>query len=191
MPPLVQTARHPRSQGMSKRRLTEEEKKAWDRVRQSVRPLKQGGSAKTAREVSGQPLLKSGNSGPATGSRGSPVRTGLKMDYHRTGSGLQNRAAEKRIRRGKVEVSSSFDLHGHTQASAWSALPAFLMREQARGSRCVIVITGKGKLGEGVLRQNFLRWLEMPEARTLVSGYAQAHPRHGGAGAFYVFLRRR
>ena len=56
-------------------------------------------------------------------------------------------------------------------------------------ARCVLVITGKGKGGEGVLRRNFLRWLEMPAARVLVSGYSEAHARHGGSGAWYVFLR--
>lgn len=176
---------------MSKRRLTDEEKKAWNRVRQSVRPLRSTSGSEVRGETGGHPVVKPGASRPETVSRENPVKTGLKPAWNRNGSGPQNRASEKKVRRGKVEVSASFDLHGHTQASAWSALPGFLVREQARGSRCVIVITGKGKLGEGVLRHNFLRWLEMPEARTLVSGYAQAHPRHGGAGAFYVFLKRR
>ncbi len=55
----------------------------------------------------------------------------------------------------------------------------------------MIVITGKGQRGEGVLRQGFLQWLELPEARALISGYAPAHAKHGGGGAWYVFLRRR
>ena len=54
----------------------------------------------------------------------------------------------------------------------------------------MLVITGKGKEGQGVLRRNFLLWLESPGARRLVSGYAESHPKHGGAGAFYVFLRK-
>ena len=94
------------------------------------------------------------------------------------------------MRRGKLPIAASFDLHGHTQASAARALPAFLERQQADGARCVLVITGKGREGQGVLRRNFLLWLESPGARALVSGYAEAHPKHGGAGAFYVFLRK-
>ena len=78
----------------------------------------------------------------------------------------------------------------NTQASAARALPAFLEGQQADGARCVLVITGKGREGEGVLRRNFLLWLDSPPARRLVSGYAESHPKHGGAGAFYVFLRR-
>ncbi|PKP81334.1 MAG: DNA mismatch repair protein MutS [Alphaproteobacteria bacterium HGW-Alphaproteobacteria-18] len=102
-----------------------------------------------------------------------------------------DRGREKRVRRGKLDIASTFDLHGHTQLSAARALPAFLMSQQADGARCVLIITGKGREGQGVLRRNFLIWLESPEARALVSGYAESHPKHGGSGAFYVFLRRR
>ncbi|MEL6664227.1 MAG: Smr/MutS family protein [Pseudomonadota bacterium] len=52
------------------------------------------------------------------------------------------------------------------------------------------MITGKGRGGEGVLRRNFLEWLSSGRASPHVSGYAPAHARHGGGGAFYVFLRR-
>lgn len=176
---------------MTKRRLTEEEQKAWDRVRKSVRPIKSGQRSRIKRDVADNPLIQTPAPDPKPVSREKPSQAGISPVHHRYAAGLQNRGSEKKVRRGKVEVSASFDLHGHTQESAWSALPAFLIREQARGSRCVIVITGKGRLGEGVLRRNFLRWIEMPDAKALVSGYAQAHPRHGGSGAFYLFLRRR
>ena len=162
---------------MAGRKLTDAEKRAWQAATRHVRPL----SAHSGRIRTAIPLGSAPEPGPF-GSRSAPVR-GL--------SAPQNRQNERPVRRGKQAVSASFDLHGHSQDSAWRALPHFLSREQAKGSRCVIVITGKGKLGEGVLRRNFLRWLEMPEARTLVSGYATAHPRHGGSGAWYVYLRKR
>ena len=176
---------------MTDRKLTDEEKRAWESVRRSVRPLKGGKSPRIKRDVTDHPILKMAQ--PPTPKPVKPAAAPAtpKPAQDRPGSGPPDRSGERKVRRGKIEVSSSFDLHGHTQESAWSALPAFLMREQARGSRCVIVITGKGKLGEGVLRRNFLRWLDMSEARTLISGYAPAHPRHGGSGAFYVFLKRR
>lgn len=176
---------------MADRKLSDEEAKAWDKVRKSVRPLKGEKSPRIKRDLSDHPILKQVKH-PAV--KPAPAETpgpGTQSPRNYTGSSLADRSGEKKLRRGKVEVSASFDLHGHTQESAWSALPAFLIREQARGSRCVIVITGKGKMGEGVLRRNFLRWLETGAARSLVSGYSQAHIRHGGAGAFYVFLRRR
>lgn len=164
---------------MTDRPLKPEEKKAWDQVRRSIRPLN---GARAPRAVR------------STGPDPEPAPTAPKivppLYRQRTAAVPRDRSSEKQVRRGKVDLAARFDLHGHTQDSAWSALPAFLSRERAKGSRCVIVITGKGREGSGVLRHNFLRWLEMPAAHALVSGYAQAHPRHGGSGAFYVFLRR-
>lgn len=176
---------------MTDRKLTSDEAKAWDRVRQSVRPLKGGKSPRIKRDVSDHPILKKVKPPSATAAAKPQTGSRRAVDGAGASSGPADRSKEKKVRRGKLEISASFDLHGHTQDTAWSALPAFLIREQARGSRSVIVITGKGKAGEGILRRNFLRWIEMPEANALVSGYAPAHPRHGGAGAFYVFLRRR
>ncbi len=161
---------------MSDRKLSEMEKRAWQAATRHVRPL-------------------SGKAGANRGSFGPSSHTDHRLlppssRPARVLSAPQNRKNERPVRRGKQTISASFDLHGHSQDSAWAALPRFLSREQAKGSSCVIVITGKGRLGEGVLRRNFLHWLEMPESRPLVSGFAPAHAKHGGGGAWYVFLRK-
>jgi DNA-nicking Smr family endonuclease len=55
----------------------------------------------------------------------------------------------------------------------------------------VIVITGKDRGGEeGLLKRRLPHWLNAPDLRADIAGFAQAHRRHGGAGAFYVFLKR-
>lgn len=102
----------------------------------------------------------------------------------------QNRQGEKRVRRGKLEIGASIDLHGHTQDSARVALIRFLRAAHKRGDRAVIVITGAGRSGPGVLKQRFPEWIAEPDVRAIVSGFAPAHRTHGGAGAFYVFLKR-
>ena len=173
---------------MVDRPLKPDEKKAWDQVRRTVRPLNPSRAVSPVRAV---PVSRTSMAKPPSAPEPASPVSAPKLHRDRPVSTPRDRTDEKAVRRGKISISGRFDLHGHTQASAWSALPSFLSREQARGSRCVIVITGKGRDGEGVIRHNFLRWLEMPQARSLVSGYAQAHPRHGGSGAFYVFLRRR
>lgn len=94
------------------------------------------------------------------------------------------------MRRGDVEIGAALDLHGHTQDSALAALIRFVHRAQKRGDRAVIVITGVGRGGEGVLKRMFPHWLAAKEIRPLIAGYAQAHRSHGGAGAFYVFIKR-
>lgn len=102
----------------------------------------------------------------------------------------QNRGNEKRVRRGKLEIGGTLDLHGHTQDSARTALGRFLRAARRRGDRTVIVITGVGRAGEGVLKKRLPDWLSENDIAVLVAGYAPAHRAHGGAGAFYVFLKR-
>lgn len=101
-----------------------------------------------------------------------------------------DRAGEKRVRRGALTIDASFDLHGHTQASGQEALIRFLENARSRGHRLVIVVTGVGRGGEGVLKRRLPHWLAERPIRNWVSGFAQAHRSHGGAGAYYVFLKR-
>lgn len=93
------------------------------------------------------------------------------------------------MRRGKLEIDGSIDLHGHTQETGRTALLRFVQAAHARGDRTLIVITGAGRAGQGVLKQRLPTWLA--ELKPIIAGYAQAHRQHGGAGAFYVFLKRR
>ncbi len=162
---------------MSDRRLTPQELNAWHAVTRHVVPLR--GSQK---ESSGQEVARvmKPESMPAS----APKQTRKKPSVP------QQQQNHKRIRRGQQTYSAVLDLHGHSLKSGWRILPSFLRRWQNEGAQCVLIITGKGKDGEGVLRRTFLHWLETREAGVLVSHYAQAHPAHGGAGAWYVFLRR-
>lgn len=104
-------------------------------------------------------------------------------------AGLDRRSAT-RLRRGLIRPEARLDLHGSTQAQAHRALAEFVAGSRAAGRRCVLVITGRGELGAGVLRAQLPRWLDSPPIRAGVLGVAPAQPRDGGAGAFYVLLRR-
>lgn len=173
---------------MSKRRLKPEEQRAWARVARSVKALPE---RPLPALFEGQERFEEMLDAPASAvDPNRPRAAKPSAPYPPRLAPPADRGKEKRIRRGQAAIHGRFDLHGHTQDSAHAALPAFLSSQRAQGARCVLIITGKGRLGEGVLRRNFLRWLETAEARAIVSGYAQAHARHGGAGAFYVFLRR-
>jgi DNA-nicking Smr family endonuclease len=98
-------------------------------------------------------------------------------------------SGQRRIRRGQNEIDARLDLHGHTQDTAHRELVDFILRQASLGSRCVLVITGKGRLGAGVLRARLFDWIANPDLRPFIAGYATAHPRHGGSGAVYLFLR--
>ena len=159
-----------------KSKLTEEDKALWGEVTSALKPRRN--RAQRVQASPGAP--KQTNREPTAASpRGA------------TSAPPQDRGNEKRVRRGKLGIGASLDLHGHTQASAHAALIRFLRAAQNRAEATVIVITGVGRGGEGVLKRALPDWLAGPDLRGLVSGFAQAHRTHGGAGAYYVFIRRK
>lgn len=175
---------------MKGRRLNDEERRAWAKVAATVKPI----GPQEASLPDFQAALEAGEAElreTKSARKPAPTIKAASAPAPRTPVPPANRGGEKRVRRGKLDIAATFDLHGHTQLSAARTLPAFLISQQADGARCVLVITGKGREGQGVLRRNFLVWLEGAEARALISGYAESHPKHGGSGAFYVFLRRK
>ena len=97
---------------------------------------------------------------------------------------------DKRVRRGRIVIDAKIDLHDMTQDMARAALHRAIMRASNRNKLCVLVVTGKGLRGDGVLRRNFPNWIAEPTVRPLVASYAPAHIKHGGSGAWYVFLKR-
>ena len=103
--------------------------------------------------------------------------------------GVERRNAE-RLKRGKHRIESRLDLHGMTQAEAHHALLGFIRAARAKGTRCVLVITGRGTFGGGVLKAAVPRWFEEPDFRPHLLAVSPAQPRDGGTGALYVMLRR-
>jgi len=98
---------------------------------------------------------------------------------------------KRRLTRERDHLEFRLDLHGFNQDGAKAALHRFLLNAQADGARAVLVITGKGYQGEGVLRRHAPDWLSDPALRGVVAGVSEAHRRHGGEGALYVALKRR
>jgi len=105
-----------------------------------------------------------------------------------------DRRLTQRLARGRIAIDARIDLHGLTQAEAFAQLTAFLRRAHRAGARTVLVITGKGAIGEsegrGVLRRQMPLWLSSSGLREGVIAFAPAHAEHGGSGALYVRLRR-
>src|SRR5690606_37704876 len=71
-----------------------------------------------------------------------------------------------RFRKGKYAIDATLDLHGMTREKAHRSLLTFIESHWNRGSRCLLVITGKGlrTTGEdgqprGVLREALPEWL--------------------------------
>ena len=117
------------------------------------------------------------------------AKTPLRMDKKTFG----------KLKRGKMLPEGKIDLHGMTLNQAHPALTGFVLRSHAEGKRLVLVITGKGKskmddgpipVRLGVLKHQVPQWLAMPPLSGLVLQVAEAHLKHGGTGAYYVYLKR-
>jgi DNA-nicking Smr family endonuclease len=108
---------------------------------------------------------------------------------HGSAPGLDRRT-EINLRRGKVGIEARIDLHGMTQEQAHRALGDFLADQQAAGRRSVLVITGKGAGGTGILREAVPQWLNQDANRKRIRAFSHAQPKDGGEGALYVLLKR-
>jgi DNA-nicking Smr family endonuclease len=158
-----------------KRRLKSDEMALWGHVAATVHPL-------GARELPGVAFPAPAIEAPAT-----PPKPDAPSGPPKT---LEPRRA-RRLARERDAVGGKLDLHGFDQDQARAALMRFLAGAQAEGSRAVMVITGRGVQGDGVLRKRAPEWLAEPALRDVVAGVAEAHKRHGGDGALYVALKRR
>jgi DNA-nicking Smr family endonuclease len=101
-----------------------------------------------------------------------------------------DRATAERLKRGRYPVAARLDLHGMTQEEAHRALARFVAAARNAGHRCVLVITGHGRMTGGILKAAVPRWLDEPALRPHVLAIAPARPPDGGSGALYVLLRK-
>lgn len=185
------------------RPLSEEERELWRRTARGFRPLD---DARLKRLEAPEPLSTEPGARPKP--QGGAVKAGAaRRDPEPRIGAPADRSGDRRLRRGRFEVEARLDLHGLTRAKARRELLAFLRRAQGNGLRQVLVITGKGANARaldrrkfepwdpeapnlpGVIRRSFTDWMTEPDFAELVSGYSEAHRRHGGSGAFYVLVR--
>jgi DNA-nicking Smr family endonuclease len=70
----------------------------------------------------------------------------------------------------------------------------------SRGLRLILIITGKGKNSEdndviprrkGILKAAVPNWLAMEPLSSKILQTTNAHVKHGGGGAFYIYLRKK
>lgn len=86
---------------------------------------------------------------------------------------------------------ATLDLHGMTQDKAHARVVSFIKRAAADGDRNLLIITGKGRQGAGVLRDAVPKWLDTAPLRPFILAITYATPKEGGEGALRVLLRKR
>ena len=184
----------PRSTDRPNSPLSVEDSRIWTQVAKTVAPLSSEKGNLLKEEMSRLMEATSTNSAPpaatkmnyaAQWSPPSPVKPASQAISHP----IEERTT-KNLGRGRQQVDARIDLHGMTQDRARFALLDFLQMAQQANHRIVLVITGKGDQGRGVLRQNVPRWLSLPVFSQLVNGYRESQSAHGGEGALYVRIRK-
>lgn len=154
-----------------------EEDEDWRREAASTRPLRCKEKHPSSRP-SPKPQRRAAHASLPLSPHGAPVPNRIE------------RSLLLRIGKGREPIEARLDLHEMTQQEAFAALIAFLHRAYTDGLRTVLVITGKGRGGEGTLRRAFSHWLEAEALRGYIGGYHAASRGHGGDGAWYVRIRR-
>jgi DNA-nicking Smr family endonuclease len=177
-----------------KRPLSADEHAVWDGVTRSIKPLRRRIAAKISTPAVTESKGVSGRAPPKP--RPMPAAQPMPVRHSPQPTSLDRRTRQK-LARGSQPIDARIDLHGLTQSEAHHALARFLRNAQRDGARFVLVITGKGgprvdvSAGErGVLRRQVPLWLKLPEFRSFVVGFEEAHVGHGGGGALYVQVRR-
>ncbi len=167
------------------RRLSAEEAALWRRVVDSVTPM--------------HAALPEAAQTPAAAVEAPPPRATQKPRMvelpkkSKPGTTLDG-SWDRRLATGAVQPDRSLDLHGHNLATAYDLLGRKLREAVADGVRVLLLITGKpptDRSGRGAIRAAVGDWLAASPHAGDIAAVRNAHPRHGGAGALYIILRRR
>lgn len=176
---------------MAGRRLSADEDALWRRVMATVRPIKPVAPATVAPLVPVPPVAIAPR--PARPPTPRPLPEKRKASPGITLDGSWDR----KLATGTVAPDSSIDLHGHTLDTAYRLLDSALDAAIRRGDRVLLLITGRPPRPEserpharGRIRAAVGDWLAASRHADRIAAVRGAHPRHGGAGALYIVLRR-
>lgn len=160
----------------------------WEDVKKTVRRLPKAARKKEKLAVSTSRLEK-----PAPAPVRLEKKSIVKKAVTNAAPAVIDRMTMRKIKKGRVKIDDTLDLHGMRQEAAHRALEGFIHAAQKRGCKTVLIITGKGDRfakSEGILRKEVPRWLKETDLRHKISGISKAAASHGGEGAFYLRLRK-
>lgn len=175
---------------MAERRLRAEEQALWARVMQTVLPIEGRIATPPKPAPPAEPKTKAVKRVAQPAPPLPPVAAKRKAAPANTLDG----GWDRRLTRGAVAPDIAVDLHGHTLASAHAVLDKGLQHAIADGARVMLLVTGKPPRGDGsgrgAIRAAVGDWLAASCHADRIAAVRNAHPRHGGAGALYIILRR-
>lgn len=172
------------------RDVTPDEKDLWEEITRADKPIKKRSRVAVKPKLSGKKVESAYT--PQVSIPYRALSELVKGEY----VGI-DRNTQDRFRKGEMDVDGRLDLHGFTYDEARLRVADFVAMHYGRGSRFLLIITGKGTFrkeeGErtGILRSALPGWLSEADIRPYILAFDGAKARHGGSGAFYVLLRRK
>lgn len=180
---------------------TNDDLNLWAEVTKSITPAKRDDvlfpQKNAAKPSSGKPPkkattsagMKTNSSAQKPSAKSEVKPADLRSSVPVMRAGIDN-ASAKRLTKGHFTIDETIDLHGKTEAVAHKALLQFVQQASHRGARTLLIITGKGAAGQGVLRRKVPDWLQEYPLKSHILAISQASPKDGGGGALYIRLRR-
>ncbi len=185
--------------------ISAEDQEVWQRVANSTKALRplaeKPKTAEPPKLVVKKLPLKIAPFALGEKSNAPKTQISLAGDLLEKSSMQMDRRNFDRLRKGRLRPEAHLDLHGMTAEVAHARLNEFVLSAHVSDLRLVLVITGKGRvwhddtgvipLRKGILRHSVPHWLAQPMLKSRILQVSQAHDKHGGGGALYVYLRRR
>ncbi len=108
-----------------------------------------------------------------------------------------------KIQKSNYPEKKSIDLHGYTLEQANRAVYNFIEKSHKKGIKKLIIVTGKGLHSQNekdpfvskdlsILKYSVPHYIKScPELLTKISDLKEADVKDGGAGAFYIYLKKK
>ena len=162
--------------------------KEWDVFKESVRPIKKEGKAKTIiKKIT--PRTTSIQTSRTT----ADLETVLSKEW-----GHLEKNTHKKILKNQIKISNKLDLHGRSVEESKIEVFKFITNNFETQNRLLLIICGKGKRlgvshgwkGTGILNKKIPDWLNSKALFNKVLWFDYARPDQGGKGAYIVYLKK-
>jgi len=90
------------------------------------------------------------------------------------------------VRANATELSNILDLHGQTVQQAFDMTVRFLSRHHRAKTKEVLIITGRGTMGQGLIKKEFDGWLKNPK----IQKYVRTSAWQNRGGAIKIALKK-
>ena len=162
--------------------------KEWDVFKESVRPIKKVGTAKT--------IIKKIN--PRTNSNQTTTTTADLETVLSKEWGNLEKNTHKKILKNQIKISKKLDLHGKSVEESKIAVFKFITNNFETQNRLLLIICGKGERlgvthgwqGTGILNKKIPDWLNSKALFNMILWFDYARPNQGGKGAYIVYLKK-